>query len=52
MQLIGYYSGGWSPILIGTAEVIVFAWFYGKIRVNITMIYYVHSWSCGRVSDL
>jgi len=35
---MGYYSGGWSLILIAIAEVVVFAWFYGIIYLFIIIV--------------
>ena len=30
LELLSYYSGGWSLILVALVESIVFGWFYGK----------------------
>ncbi len=34
LDLMGYYSSGWSLVLMGLAEGIVFPWVYGEFRMG------------------
>jgi len=34
---MGYYSGGWSLVLIALAEVVVFAWIYGTLLFRLVL---------------
>jgi solute carrier family 6 amino acid transporter-like protein 5/7/9/14 len=52
LELMSYYSSGWSLILIAIAEAIVFAWFYGASRIiaDVQLMcgfrLYPHWWFC------
>ena len=39
MELMSYYSSGWSLVLMGLAEGIVFPWVYGKLLIKIFLKY-------------
>ena len=49
---MGYYSSGWSLVLIGLAEAVVFPWVYGAKRLKKDIEYMVgftigpHWWFC------
>ena len=51
-ELMGYYSSGWSLVLIGLAEAMVIAWAYTakKIMADIELMVgfklYKHWWVC------
>ena len=38
LELMSYYSGGWSLVVIGLLELLVFGWVYG----NFILFYYNH----------
>jgi solute carrier family 6 amino acid transporter-like protein 5/7/9/14 len=52
LDLIGYYSAGWTLVVMGIVELIVFAWIYGakKIMAHVKEMVgfrlYPHCWVC------